>query len=145
MEGGSRSHAKNENKIQTSGHRGSVENIEKHVFKIMKLGMLSWSSINMSWYFFVPFGAGLGICFSQTRASHNKPDGFGRERPTFGDEMISTTSYCCQIIISCQHWTIGVLCEFLWFFGLRLDIFMHWLSFRCIRMHNSNLNYMHML
>ena len=35
--------------------------------------------------FFVPFGAGLGISFSQTRASHNKRDGFGRERATFGD------------------------------------------------------------
>ena len=40
--------------------------------------------------FFVLFGAGLGICFSQTRASHNKHHGFGRERPTFGDETIST-------------------------------------------------------
>ena len=42
--------------------------------------------------FFVPFGAGLGICFSQTRASHNKPDCFGRERFTFLDEMISVAS-----------------------------------------------------
>ena len=39
--------------------------------------------------FFVPFGAGLGISFSQTRASHNKRDGFGRELATFGDETIS--------------------------------------------------------
>src|SRR3990170_8541771 len=46
--------------------------------------------------FFVPFGAGLGICFSQTRASHSKHDGFGRERPTFGDETISIASYCFQ-------------------------------------------------
>ena len=44
--------------------------------------------------FFVPFGAGLGISFSQTRASHNKPDGFGMERATFGDETISIASYC---------------------------------------------------
>ena len=49
---------------------------------------------------FVPFGAGLGISFSQTRASHNKPDSFGRERPTFGDEMISAASYCFQIFSS---------------------------------------------
>ena len=35
MEGGSRLHAKNENKIQTSRHRGSVENIEKLGFKIL--------------------------------------------------------------------------------------------------------------
>ena len=48
--------------------------------------------------FFVPFGAGLGICFSQTRASHNKHDGFGRECPTFGDEIISIASYCFQKI-----------------------------------------------
>ena len=47
---------------------------------------------------FVPFGAGLGISFSQTRASHNKHGGFDRERPTFGDEMISIASYCFQKI-----------------------------------------------
>ena len=46
--------------------------------------------------FFVPFGAGLGIGFSQTRASHNKHDGFGRELPTLGDEAISIASYCFQ-------------------------------------------------
>ena len=44
----------------------------------------------------VPFGAFYGIWFSQTRASHNKHDGFGRERPTFGDETISIASYCFQ-------------------------------------------------
>ena len=43
-----------------------------------------------------PFGAGSGISFSQTRASHNKHDGFDRERPTFGDETISIASYCFQ-------------------------------------------------
>ena len=48
--------------------------------------------------FFVPFGASLGICLSQTRASHNKPDGFSRERSTFGDEMISIASYFFQKI-----------------------------------------------
>ena len=63
----------------------------------MKLGMQSWSIINILWYKFCPFGAGLGICFSQTGASHNKHDGFGRERPTFGDETISIASYCFQI------------------------------------------------
>ena len=67
---------------------------------------LVWNSWNLACYhgaastcrgkFFVPFGAGLGICFSQTRASHKKPDGFGRERPTFGDETIFIASYCFQ-------------------------------------------------
>ena len=50
--------------------------------------------------FFVPFGAGLGISFSQTRASHNKRDGFGRERDTFGYETIYVASYCFQKISS---------------------------------------------
>ena len=49
---------------------------------------------------FIPFGAGLGICFSQTGASHNKHDGFGRERPTLGDETMSVASYCFQKISS---------------------------------------------
>ena len=40
----------------------------------------------------------MGICFSQTRASHNKHDGFERERPTFGDETISIACYCFQKI-----------------------------------------------
>ena len=47
---------------------------------------------------FVPFGAGLGISCSQTRSSHNKRDGFDRERPTFRDETISIASYCFQKI-----------------------------------------------
>ena len=42
---------------------------------------------------------------------------FGRERPTFGDEMISIASYCFQVFFSCQHGTTGVLCEFLGSFG----------------------------
>ena len=45
---------------------------------------------------FVPFRAGLGISFSQTLASHNKHDGFGREHPNFGGETISIASYCFQ-------------------------------------------------
>ena len=47
---------------------------------------------------------------------------FGRERPTFWDEMIRIATYCFQVFFSCQHRTTGVLCEFLWFFGVRLDI-----------------------
>ena len=48
----------------------------------------------------VPFGAGMGINFSQTRASHNKLDGFGREHATFGDETIPVAYYCFQEISS---------------------------------------------
>ena len=84
MEGGSRSHAKNENKIQTSGHRGSVDNIEKLGFKIMKLGMV------------VPcrgkkigrIGTNFGISFLQIGASLKKARGSERERVTFECEAI---------------------------------------------------------
>ena len=33
-------------------------------------------------------------------ASHNKHDGFDKERPTFGDGTISVASYCFQKISS---------------------------------------------
>jgi hypothetical protein len=69
---------------------------------------------------FVPFGEGLGICFTQTRASHNKPDGFGRERPTFGDETISISSYCFQKISHVnieQQECCVIFCDFRGSFG----------------------------
>ena len=50
--------------------------------------------------FFCPIWAGLGISFSQIRASHNNLVGFGRERATFGDDAISVASYCFQKISS---------------------------------------------
>ena len=50
--------------------------------------------------FFVPLGAGLGISFSETRASHNKRDGFSRECAAFGDETIFVASYCFQNLSS---------------------------------------------
>ena len=43
---------------------------------------------------------GQGISLSKTRASHNKRDGFGRERATFGDETISVASYWFQNFLS---------------------------------------------
>ena len=61
--------------------------------------MLSWSGINMPWYNFCPNWGMFGSNLSQTRASHNKRDGFGKERATFGDEKISVASYCFQKIL----------------------------------------------
>ena len=64
----------------------------------MKLGMLSWSGINMPWYKFCPIWGRFGH-----HASH-KPEllptsmmVFGRERPTFRDETISIASYCFEV------------------------------------------------
>ena len=66
--------------------------------------------MNLSWYQgaastccgkeFLPFGAGLGIRFSQTIATQNKPDDFGTEHATYGDETIFIASYCFQKISS---------------------------------------------
>ena len=105
-----RSHARNGNECQTPCHRHSAANIEIPGFLILVNQKIIWNSWNLACYhgaastcrgkFFVPFGAGLGICFSQTRASHNKHDGFGRERPNFGGEMISIALYCFQIFPS---------------------------------------------
>ena len=79
----------------------------------------------------VLFGAGLGISVSQTRASHNKRDGFGRERATFGDERISHASYCFQKTSSVnieqqeccvQFWNFS---GFVWTFYALTEFSMH--------------------
>ena len=113
----------------------SRQNIEMPGFLILVNPKLVWNSRNLACYHgaastcrgkkFVPFAERSGISFSQTRASQNKHDGSGRERPTFGDETISIASYCFQKKFSCQHRTRGVLRQFLGFFGVRLVIFMH--------------------
>ena len=103
----------------------------------MKLGMLSWSGINMPWYKFCPIWGRFGYelltnqSFSQTRASHNKPDGFGREHATFGDETISVASYCFQKLSSVnieQHECCVKLWNFLgfvWTFYASIEFSMH--------------------
>ena len=112
--------------------------------KFMKLGMLSWSGINMPWWKFCPIWDSLAISFSQTRASHNKHDGFGRERPTFGDETISIASYCFQIFsrvnIEQQECCVnffhssGFVCTFLcinWVFNAFMCIIQIWTTCTC--------------
>ena len=57
------------------------------------------------------------------------------------------------IMGSQQPWTVfelldllsAVIIKELELFRVCLDIFMHYVSFQCIYVHNSNLNYMHML
>ena len=125
-----RSHARNGNECQTPCHRHSAANIEIPGFQILVNPKLVWNSWNLARYHgeawhcrgkkFVPFGAGLGISFSQTRASHDKRDGFGRERATFGDETISVASYCFQknsrVNIEQQECCV-IFCDFRGLFG----------------------------
>jgi hypothetical protein len=84
-----RSNARNGNECQTPRHRRLAANIEIHGFKILVNPKLVWNSWNLACYHGttstccgkknIPFGVGLGISFSQTRASHNKPHGSGME------------------------------------------------------------------
>ena len=122
-----RSNARNGNECQTPCHRHSAANIEIPGFLITVNPKIVWNSWYLACYhgaastchgnFFVRFGAGLGISFSQTRASHNKRDGFGRVRATFGDEMISVASYCFQKISSANIKQQGCCVMFLNFSG----------------------------
>ena len=95
--------------------------------------------------FLSPFGAGLGISFSQSRTSHNKRDGFGRERATFGDETISVASYCFQNFSSVNIEQQECCVQF-WNFSGFVWTFLHinWV-YQAFYVHNSVLNYMHIL
>ena len=91
----------------------------------MKLDMYDGTAATCCGKNIIPFGAGVGISFSQTRASHNKRDGFARERATFGDETISDASYCYQKISSVnveQHECCVKFWNFSWFVGTFLYI-----------------------
>ena len=129
-------------------HQGTVDcwqNVEILGFKVLVNPKLIWNSWNLACYhgaastcrgkFFVPFGAGLGICFSQTRASHNKHDGFDRERPTFGDETICIASYCFRkfscVNIEQQECCVN-FCDFSGFVWTFLCIYWVFDAFMCI-------------
>ena len=99
---------------------------------------LVWNSWNLACYhgaastcrgnFFVPFRAGLGISFSQTRASHNMHDGFGRERATFVDETIYVSSNWFQknSIVNIEQQELCLIQEFS---GVRLAFsYINWVS-----------------
>ena len=122
-----RSHARNENEFQTPGRRWLPAKHWGPGFEILVNPKLVWNSWNLACYHgaastyrgkkYVPFGAGTGISVSQTRASHNKRDGFGRERATLGDETISVASYCLQKIESVNIEQHGCCVQFWNFWG----------------------------
>jgi hypothetical protein len=124
------SHARNWNEFQTPCHRHSATNIQIPSFQILVNPKLVWNSWNLACYHrpastcrgkkIVPFGTGLCIRFSKTRASHNKPDGFGRERATFWDESISVASNCFNKICS-----VNIEQQFVLNFGMFRGSFVH--------------------
>ena len=139
------SHARNGNEFQTPGHRWlSWKHWDAWFLNSWNLACYHGAASTCRATNFVPFGAGLGICFSQTRASHNKYDGFGSKRPTFGGEAISIASYCFQIFsrvniaqlefyvnfcdFSGSVWTFYALTEFSMHFMCIIQI---WITCTC--------------
>ena len=134
-----RSHARNGNEFQTPGHRWLPakhwdawflnSSKSKTRLKFMKLGMLSWSGINMPWYKFCPIWGRFGYMLLTNRSFSQQAWWFsvGNVRP-LGTKRYPLPLIAFQIFFSCQDRTTGVLCQFLGFFGVRLDIFMHSLS-----------------
>ena len=130
-------------KIFVPQTRASHNQRDGSVGNALPLGMeryakLVWNSWNLACYhgavstcrgkIFVPFGAGLGISFSQTRASHNKHDGFGRERATFVDRTISVSSNWFQknSIVNIEQQELCLIQEFS---GVRLAfLYINWVS-----------------
>ena len=104
--------------------------------KFIKLGMLSWSGINMPWYKFCPIWGRF-----EHHASH-KPEllptsmmVFGRERPTFKDETISIASYCFQKFSHAnieQQECCVIFCDFSGFVWTFLCIKWIFNAFMCI-------------
>ena len=146
----SRSHARDENEIQTPGHcwlpakhwdaRFFNSSKSKTRVKFKKLGMLSSSGINMPWYKFFPIWGRFWYMLLTTSMMV-----FGRERATFGDETISVASYCFQNFSSVNIEQQECCVKF-WNFSGFIWIFLCINSvFSAFYVHNSNLNYMHML
>ena len=129
-----RSHARNGNECQAPCHCHSAANFEIPGFKILVNPKLIWNSWNLACY----HGA------ASTCRGNSFPI-WG----TFGDMLLTNRSFSqqawwfrlgmshlwgrndihCLLLLSknlsCQHRTTGVLCQFLRFYGVCLDIFMH--------------------
>ena len=130
-----RSHARNENECQTPWHYRWAANIKIHALNILVNRKLVWNSWNLTWYHgttatcrgknIVPFGAGVCIRFLQTRVSITTrlTVSVGYVPPWRTKRyMLPLLTFKC---FSCQHRTTRVLCQFLGFFRVRFDIFMH--------------------
>ena len=94
--------------------------------KFMKLGMLSWSGINMSWYKFCPIWGRFGYMLLTNRSFSQQAWWFSVGNvPPSGTKRYPLPLISFKFFFSCHHRTTGVSSEFLWFCGVRLDIFMH--------------------
>ena len=116
-----RSHARNGNEFQTQGHHRLPEkqwdawflNTSKckTCLKFMKLGMLSWSGINMSWYKFCPIWGRFGYMLLTNRSFSQQASWFSVGNvPPLGTKRYPLPYFAFNFFFSCQHRTTGVLC-----------------------------------
>ena len=138
----SRSHARNRNEIQTSGHHGSAGKIEKLGFLIPVIPKHAWKSWNLAWChdmaptclskFFGWIGTSFGVSFLQTGASLKKARGSEREQCMFDDEWEIASSYSLQKFSTCNlHW-YKLSCENLENFRGHLTFWRHFSDFLAI-------------
>ena len=154
-----RSHARNGNEFQTPGHRWLpakhwdawflYSSKSKTHLKFMKLGMLSWSGINMPWYKFCPIWGRFGYTLLTNQSFSQQAWWFSVENvppllmkryplPLFAFKFFFSRGNieqqeCCVIFFDFSRFVCTFLCTN-WVF----NAFM-------IYVHNSNLNYMRML
>ena len=150
-----RSHARYGNEFQTPGHRWLPakhwdawflnSSKSKTRLKFMKIGMLSWSGINMPSYKMFPVWGRFGYMLLTNRSFSQQAWWFlvGNVHRCVRNDI--HYSLLLSIFFSCQHRTTGVcviFCDFSGFACIFLCI--NWV-FNAFQVNNSNLNYMHML
>ena len=151
-----RSHARNGNEFQTLGHRRLPakhwdawflnSSKSRTRLKFMKLGMLSWSGINMTWYKFCPIWGRFGYMLLTNRSFSQQAWWFlvGNVPPLWRNDVhcLFLLSYFFSCVNIEQLECCVIFCDvsgFVWKF-----LCINWV-FNAFYVHNSNLNYMHML
>ena len=150
-----RSQAINGNEFQTPGHRWLPakhwdawflnSSKSKTPPKFMKLGMLSLSGINMPWYKFCPIWGRFGymLLTNQSFLEHAWWFSVG-DVPPLGTKQYPLPLIAFNFFLVSTENNRSVVWIFVIFWGL-FGHFYALTEFHCIYVHNSNLNYMHML
>ena len=152
----SRSHARDGIEIQTPGHYWLLakhwdawflnSSKSKTRLKFMKLGMLSWSGIDMPWYKFCPIWGRFGYMLFTNRSFSQQAWWFSVGNvPPLGTKRyplpLILFKFFSRVNIEQQECCVN-FCDFSGFVWTFLCI--NWV-FNAFYVHNSNLNYMHML
>ena len=151
-----KSHARNGNEFQIPGHHWLPAKYWDALFlnssksktrlKFMKLGMLSWSGINMPWYKFCPIWGMFGYMLLTNRSFSQQAWWFsvGNVPPLWTKQYplpLIAFKLFSRVYIEQQECCV-IFCDFSRFVWTFLCINR---VFNAFYVHNSNLTYMHML